>query len=379
MRKFLIHSMFIGGHRLEYIHHLYIGALAKPDDMFYFVLPPNFRTDSECLDWPFSENIKILQMKDVEIPDSNSGILTKGWRNSKTISNYAKKIGATDIIVISLMEYLPFIPLFLKRKVRLAGIVYHIYLYDWKESSYLHKCLDVAKYYLLTKNRVFYKVLLCNDMVSARYLNKKFGTSKFCGFNDPVASLQYYGGVNIRTELGIENSRIVLLHPGGMDTYKNTIGILNAFLRIDPNTASKYTLILAGRVVDRIKHEFYTLLPQVRKKTQVLFLEGYLPFEKLADLFVTCDFVLAPYKVKSQSSGIIGHAAYYGKPVIAVKGGVIGKMVRDYKLGILLPDSSCDSIANFLSDVDSIKSYSTKGNGYVKSHTVDNFYNSFFI
>lgn len=378
MKKFLIHTDMISGHRLEYIHHLYMGALLRPEDRFVFALPKQFEFDSTCLDWPCSENVKILILKENEEAPHNCSLLKKGWINSKTIGKYAKEYNVTDVIVISIMSYLPFLPLFLNRNVRFSGIVYRIYLYEWKNESISKKFQDALKYCIMSHFKVFYRIFICNDTVSAQCLNRIFKTDKYCYMPDPIASMSNYVGYNLRTELKIPASKKILLHPGTMDSYKNTLGILRAFLKLDVKVSENLTLILAGRVVPGIRKEFDQIYKQVEKKMQIIFIEGYLPFERLTDLFVTSDYVLIPYTVKCQSSGVVGHAAYYGKPVIVSKGGVIGKMVRKWNLGIIIQSSSEECIIKSINSVMNCEFRSTKGNDYYRSHSIESFVNTIY-
>lgn len=378
MRKYLIHTDTISGHQLEYIHHLYMDAVLHPDDSFIFVLPQKFKHDSACFEWPTSNNIKILILKEGEETTQNCNLLKKGWINSRVIGKYAKNYKVTDVIAISIMAYLPFLPLFLNGNVHFSGIVYRIYLYEWKEESLSMKIQDVIKYWIMSRFRVFYRIYMCNDSASAQCLNRIFRTNKYRYIPDPVASLADYTGQSIREELNIIASKKILLHIGSMDSYKNTLAIMRSLLMLDIEKSDKIAVILAGRVIPSIRKEFDFLYKQVEHKIQIIFLEGYLSFERLADLFVTCDYVLVPYNVKSQSSGIVGHSAFYGKPVIAVQGGIIGKMVRKWHLGHLLYQSSDISICQFISDIVEKPSCTTKGNTYLDSHSVEMFCKTIF-
>lgn len=378
MKTYLIHTPVISGHQLEYLHHLYLGALERPSDRFFFVVPGRFTIDSAKLEWPEAEHIQILVMNPEDEVPSDCGLLSKGWRNAKTIRKYARQYHVTDVVVITLMEYLPFLPFFLPRRVRVSGIIYRIYLYEWQHESRLMRWQDAFKYFLLSRFRVFHRVLMCNDSASAHYLNRLFHTAKFRYMPDPVGALPDYPGHDIREELGISRSEKVFLHPGSMYGYKNTLGILRALCLMDEKRTSKPVVIFAGQIRDGIKEEFNRLYQKASSHGRLFLLEGYLPFERMADLFVTCDYVLIPYSVKGQSSGIVGHAAYYGKPVVAVKGGVIGKMVRQWQLGYLLEDDSETSICRFLDEALDRTPVSTVGNTYAEEHTIQKFYHTVF-
>ena len=374
MKTYLIHTPTIGGHQLEYLHHLYLGALERPSDRFIFLVPGRFTVDSAKLDWPEADNIQIVVMNSEDEVPSDCGLLSKGWRNSKTIRKYVRQYHVTDVVVITLMEYLPFLPFFLNRHVRVSGIIYRIYLYEWQHESRLMRWQDAFKYFLLSRFRVFHRVLMCNDSASAHYLNRLFHTTKFCYMPDPIGSLQGYQGCDIREELGISQSAKVFLHPGSMNCYKNTLGILRALNDMDRSELHNMVVIFAGQVKKEIKGDFFYLYKKVNTKVHLVLLEGYLPFEKMADLFVTCDYVLIPYLAKGQSSGIVGHAAYYGKPVIVVGKSVIGKIVRKWRLGHLLRDSSEDSICWILRYLmNDTPDYHMKRSAYLTGHSIEKF------
>ena len=305
-------------------------------------------------------------------------MLKKGWHHSRVIGKYAKEYNVTDVIVISIISYLPFLPLFLNKNIRFSGIVYRIYLYEWKEKKKKKKIQDAFKYWIMSRCKVFHRVFMCNDSASAQCLNRIFHTNKYRMLPDPVASRVGYRGRNLRAELGIPKDKIVLLHPGGMNDYKNTLGILKAICMLDNESGRRLSFIFAGQVAPSIKKDFSALYKEASLHVQLFLYEGYLPFEDLADLFVTSDYILVPYNVKCQSSGIVGHAAYYGKPVVAMEGGVIGKMVRKWHLGTLLHRPSEDSLYRYLCSLRFSDVFNTIGNHYLEDHTIELFNNTLF-
>lgn len=63
------------------------------------------------------------------------------------------------------------------------------------------------------------------------------------------------------------------------------------------------------------------------------------------------DAILIPYKNTAQSSGLLGYAAQFNKPLLAPSNGLIGKLVNEYKLGYLLDNLSPRTIADNLDKV----------------------------
>ena len=60
MKKTLIFTYHIGGHQLEYIHHLYSDAITKPEKEFVFAVPERFKTDSTNMQWKSYPNISFI-------------------------------------------------------------------------------------------------------------------------------------------------------------------------------------------------------------------------------------------------------------------------------------------------------------------------------
>lgn len=376
MKQYLIHCTSVSGHHLEYIHHLYMGAMERSNNNYRFVLPSQFREKKGLYDWPIAPHITIEQMRNVDEEIDNYGLIKKSYLKAKNLNRYVAQYGITDVILIDLISYLPFLPLFIDGKVNVKGILYRIYLYDWKSNPCLKKLVDILKYVLFVKFEVFEKIFILNDSSAASYLNKLYHTSKFFYLPDPVSSNRDYKGMSVRKKYGISSDKILFLHPGGMLPYKGTIEILRALDLMDESNLSKISVVFAGRVTSSIRKEFFNLLYRLEGKVELIVLEGFLSFTDLADLFVSCDYVLIPYKVKCQSSGIVGHAAYYNKPVVVATGGVVGKMVKKWHLGPLLSSSSSVEICRFLCNP---RPFISDGGKYVKSHSVESFCEALFL
>lgn len=346
--KTLVHCTAIGGHQLEYIHHFYMGACKRPEREYIFLVPKRFVEDSKSLVWPESNNIKIDFFEEEEVNSIGDGLIKKPFDKAKNLGKYVKKYNVDKVVLIDLISYIPFIPLFVPSHVMVYGIIYRIYLYEWKEESKIKKVLDVIKYLVMSRCKVFSKVFILNDNSAANYLNKLYHTKKFSYLPDPVVSDIPNEIVDMRKVLNIAPDKIVLLHPGGMLPYKNTLNILRAISASSKGILDKFVFIFAGKVTEQIKTEFFILLAENKDRANIVLDDGFLPYSKLASYFKASDIILAPYSVKSQSSGIIGMSALHNKPVVVVGKGVIGKLVRRFHLGILLENPAVESIRSYL-------------------------------
>ena len=213
MARVLIFEKNVGGHHLEYLHHIYIAAGQRNENEYIFALPESFKIEENDLEWPLFENIKIYSISLSQLSKLTGNHLVICYRLSKLLKNLAKKMEVDKVIVLSLlMQFVPLLPLILSSKYKVRGIVYTIFFYRLNSESFLMKILDILKYYILSKCSVFEIVYILNDYSSARLLNQKFYCSKFTYLPDP------YVNVNVGDAEFRKNNGIKIRRKGGYET-----------------------------------------------------------------------------------------------------------------------------------------------------------------
>lgn len=344
----LIFDDRIDGHHLEYIHHLYIGCEFSLNSKFIFLLPIEFASLRNNYFWPERENVEIILLSNRQMNSLNN---TSGLRRSLILSNIIseaiKNYSANKLFLISLMSVVPFIAFYRNVNVKISGIIYLIYLYRWRSSSIVIKFLDTSKYLFLSKLPIFHNVFLLNDSNAPVVLNKLYKTGKFKFLPDPVSFIGRVDKAGLRDSLCIDSSAIVYSHFGALDERKGTINILKAILSSNLTLEDNIYFIFAGRINHTIEDEFSELIEQIKNKTRIYVFNAYVESEFIASLCAASNWLLIPYKNVAQSSGVLSHAAVYNVPVVSPKQGLLGKLVKRYKLGYLLDDSSVTSLKNF--------------------------------
>ena len=335
MKKFFF-DKDITGHHLEYIHHLYMGMVEDHDVQYVFAIPESFQEERDKYHWPKADNIQFdfLTSKELDAA-SNKSLIKSAWRNAMLVK---KKINAhrpDTIFLIDLMAYLPFILFILPSNLKISGIIYHIYLYKWKQMNWLRKAKSVIIYWLLSHTRAIDKVFILNDNSATLCFNKLYKTECFAFLPDPFNEIDYEPK-NIREELGIANDSRVFLHFGGLAKRKGTLTVLEAINEIPQEQREKMTLVFAGKVYPDIHDTFYRVTGQLKNTIRIIIYDIFCSNELIADLCYTADYLLAPYESEAQSSGVISYAAYYNKPVIGPSHGLLGKIIRRNNLGIAL-------------------------------------------
>lgn len=364
----MIFECDVNGHIMEYIHHLYMGMIEHKNDDYVIVVPKEFEQRKSLYDWPTASNISFHFMDEPMINFDNYSLAYKVYKQNTLLRKYVKQICPQRVFIISLIGYLPIIGFFIKNSIKVSGIIYMIYLYRWKNATWKTRVFDAIKYLSMKLTPCIQNVFILNDSSAAAHLNKLYKTTKFKFLTDPYNAIKYTPK-NIRKEIGINSNAKVFLHFGGMSHRKGTLDILDAIPLLSSEKRQDSVFIFAGRVYDSLKNEFYRKIEELPKDARVLVYDEFCSNEFLADLCISSDFILMPYRDTTQSSGLLGYAAHYGIPVIGPNDGLAGKIIRKYKLGSTIPSITADDIAYAVNNTTSRHTNST----YKDLISIDNF------
>ena len=203
-------------------------------------------------------------------------------------------------------------------------------------------------------------VFILNDKSAAACLNRLYKTTKFQYISDPFNTINYSGN-NIRQALGIPSDNKVFLHFGGLQERKGTLDIMNAIYLLTEDERKRVTFIFAGKIYNNIKKQFYEKYEELKVKCNILVFDRYCDVSFLYDLVCSTDFIIIPYHVTAQSSGLLGFVPIFEKPVIGPSDGLIGKLIRRYKLGLMLPAVTPEAIAKVVVNAHSYTIETTYG------------------
>lgn len=366
--KTIIFDNTVFGHHLEYLHHLYEGALTHQDKGYVFAVPESFKTVSSKMEWKSASHISFRYFDEKKARGA--------WNSSKLLGRFVKEEKADEVFLITIMSFLPWLPFFIPSKVKVSGIVYLIYLYRWKTAGLKIKILDTLKYLLFSRCRVFHRIFFLNDKVAPRIINRLFKSNKFEYLPDPFALPEIKNSTSLRTELQIPEKTRCFLHFGGLTKRKGTLEILKAIKHcLDENITLPDYFIFAGKVYDDIKGEFYDIFNEVKKRgVHVLCFDKFCEYEFLCRLCASSDYLLIPYFGTAQSSGVIAYSAKFNIPVIGPKDGMIGRLIKQYKLGTCLSDVSAAGLSLiFKGQNQTMEADRNKATLYVEDNTVARF------
>ncbi len=373
--KVLIFETSVSGHRLEYIHHLYTKAIDYPENSFVFTLPKDFLDVKDKFTWPEASNIAFHLFE--EKFQFSTSYIVGSFKVSRFLRSIINEFNIDKVFLISMMHLLPVLAFVLPRKVKLTGIIYTIYLYTWKDTPRFKRRKEAFKYLLLAKMSRFKNIFILNDEASTRYLNRLFKTNKFLFLPDPFVPIEQDHLCNLRKELNIPTTKKVFLHFGGLTHRKGTLEILKAIELMSEKELEDKCFIFAGKVYEVIKEQFYQLFNQQSKRGQLICFDKFCDYSFFGSLCLSSDYILTPYKDTAQSSGMLGFAAQFNKPVIAPRENLIGKLVKRYNLGITLNQVDALSLASIIKSLNSTADRE-KPNSYLKVNNIDSFTNVIF-
>lgn len=366
----LIFTPRTAGHHLEYLHHLYNGARNHLENNYFFLVPDSFLEVRNKCEWKESNNIEFIYLDKKESNLCNTGnYFSSAYRKCKIVNKYIQKYDITHVVLITLVHYLPFLPFIVSSKTKVSGIIYRIYLYEWKKMSFIKKIKDIIEMYIISNFSIIEKGFILNDSSAACYVNKLFKTNKFISLADPIQKSDYTPK-SLKENLNIPNDKYVYLHFGAMTKRKGTLMLLKSLNNIPLEQRNKFVFIFAGHIRNDIKNDFYKEYEKLRNNTNIILMDEFCSYETLMDLCYSSDAIVIPYENTSFSSGVLGYAALFNKPVIGPSDGLLGKLIRRNGLGTTINNIDSKNLAKAILRTPTINN---KTNNYIENNSIEVF------
>lgn len=358
--KVLFFDPLSGGHHNEYPMH--IGRYIEGNSIDFkanFVLSSKFRSEApkvyrllKSLD---EAKLKIVSEKEQGYIDESSGIVraSRMWR---LFRKYSRNIHFDKCVFLEINHFQPFLGLPYARKAEfdIYGILFFPYIrldingarlfeYLRQRVSFFRKRLLIS--WVLGNSSVD-SIFLLNDPGGARLLNRVHGTNTFRPLPDPVFSPADNSNAVAPFQSG--DDRLHCLFFGAIREQKGIRELIQAMHLLSEQDARDIELHVLGATSGDLKDELPRLIKRLRgsqKRLRVHYEDRFLEYAELEEAIRSCDLVLAPYQQTEGSSGVIGHAAKHRKPVIGPSTGLIGSLIREYKLGMSVDASNPAAIA----------------------------------
>lgn len=354
--KILVFDIIATGHHIEYLHHLNMGATQRDDMELVFVLPEEFDKNKKDYEWDYAKSTFIYFNNIIAEKKSNNllSVIKKSYYFSKLLKENVEALKPDAVFLNMMVYFMPALPFLLYSGPSIYGIIYKIYLYRWKMMSKKERIQNILMHFLYSRFKCIGGVFVLNDKSSTYYLNKLYDTNKYVYLPDPFNE-QTYKGHSMIKDLQIINDEKIYLQFGSLNSRKGTCEILDALLMAGKDDLRDKVFVFAGIVSKDIKGEFYEKIKRLKGKCKIIVFDKFCSNKLIADLCASSDFFLCPYKESDLSSGMLGYAAFYKKPVVAPKSGLIGKLVKKYALGLTISQITPECIYNAIIKINDLK------------------------
>ena len=369
------------GHHFEYILYL-IKEVQKYKNTasFSFLLNDEFALKLSKI---YTDNISIIYF-DVTPFRKKKSLIKRTRKELTHLNQVVNQYKVTDVFFLALDPYQIAIGLNkTARKINYHGILFSPYpriqtpentgfIANLKQK--LRKKRKELQLNFCVKNQNQGKAFVLNDETTVQTLNRDFSKKKqpFRYLPDPILQTKGEMTKDLREIYNIDKDLTILLAFGSIIKRKNLERCIKAVNSI--TGTQKYCLLIAGKGNKEYTDSLLKLHSSFKNTSNasLIIKNEFLSDKEIPDFFTAADVVLMPYINFYGSSGVLGHAMRFGKPVIAAEVGLIADLVRRYELGITINPLSQQAIARAILKSNDFQIGDTFSQFY-KSHSPQNF------
>lgn len=189
-----------------------------------------------------------------------------------------------------------------------------------------------------------------------KYAIQKYGNDlkriKITHLADPIMQFKELNRTEkdeLKSLLSIKANQKVYLIFGFLDERKGIEQTINALQQMPIEEQSKITLLIAGPVALNFK-SYVSTIDANKLAFNIILKNQEFRNEDIQHLFEISDLILALYQNHVGMSSVVVRAAISRKPIIAANYGMMGRYVKDHKLGAVVDAANTKQIAHFFSD-----------------------------
>lgn len=401
-RKLMLFDLYRGGHHAGYIQHLVrYWCEQKLPGQLYVVVPFEFDKQHPDIVGGLKEskveNVHILPIEksEYEVLVERKSPLQRAYRaiqEWKLLWRYVQLTGATHCLLMYLDSFQTPLALGLKAPCLISGIyfrpTFHYQTFQGYTASLKEKIQHYREALVLPRvfSRLQLKQIFSLDPFAVSPI-KKIGTAaSVVHLPDPVQVYQDYDFEylsKLKEELDIHPNRKVLLLFGALDSRKGIFQLLDALKQTTPELCNQITLLLVGPINQDCKSNLLLKLTEISKllPIQVVIRDEFIRDHDIQPFFEISDLVLALYQRHVGMSAILVRAATARKPVFASNYGLMGALIREYKLGLPVDSTRPEAIASGLNQLftDGLEDLTNDKMGkFAKEHSADLFAKTIF-
>lgn len=364
-RRFVVLEPDVEGHPREWLGHLirYAAGLETNEVVWLVVAPELYQALAEDVAGVPNGRVKLLALSPLEKKlCTHRRLVVSGFARWWTMRRYLRLAHAEAGHFLSIDHVS--LPLALGLGAagrRLCGILFrpsvHYPGLGYRSTKWWERLRDVRKaalYRCMLLNHAVRVVLTLDPYFPSHAARYYARGKKVLAIPDPVhPPVNAMDGDN-RLPESVPTGRIVFLLFGHLTERKGVLTLLRALRALSPASAARIAVVLAGKVEQGIQNEVAEACRCLQREQPDLWLhleDRRLSGGELDALVRRCDVVLAPYQRFVGSSGVLLWAARHGKPLLTQDFGLLGRLMKDYQLGLAVDCSDARALAAAISQV----------------------------
>ena len=276
------------------------------------------------------------------------GFLSFTW---DLVEKYGQLFPSRHILLINLDEYLFPISAGRRAPADFSGILFRPEFFYPPAESFRHRVFHAFQEKLVVRilNHSQLRIAFLIDPWVAESLQGKGTAQVFC-LKEPVTIPRRVPSeaeqAEIRSRLGLPLDRTVFLLVGDISARKGIWKLVESASGLALEDAARCCVAIVGRADEKLERRLAAQIDDLTasRPIEVVRRNEYVDEGELGDWFIAADVVLAPYIHHVGMSGILLLASAHRKPVISTELGAMGKLVREYRLGMTVDSKSADEL-----------------------------------
>lgn len=358
MTENLIFDAAASGHHGEFLENI-IWSLAEGANAYVILAHPELRErlESAKLECQSAIRLEYLAEEQLEQLAYAKGLLGRGRQEIEIVLRYCESHPISRVIMMHMnVHQVALGRCALPKGVVLRGLLLNPYTPSRRAHGLRAKLFALMtglrkrlQFAWMLRNRALERIFLLNDSAMASQLNRWHPKRAiFEAIPDPLPALSPV--IEIRHDDVIQARPFCFLLAGSIAPRKGCLEALEVLSRVTEIAGRPIRL----RILGRFRKECSNYRAKVLERSQHLNAQAglcveiedrFISDQELGQAFAEADCILAPYLDFYGSSGMIGHACRYQKPMLVCKDGLLGELVEQRQLGLAVNPSDASSFA----------------------------------
>ncbi|MDP4644991.1 MAG: hypothetical protein NWS71_11180 [Opitutales bacterium] len=337
-----------GGHHGEFLENVIYGIPESVASVAVILAHPDLESRLEAAKLECSSPISLdyLSGAQLDLLNATKSLFQRGRLELDIAESACAKWGAQRIFLMHMnIHQIALSYCFRQPGMSVRGVLLNPYTpmrrahtLKQKFSAFITGVRKRMQLYVMLLNPRVDKVFVLNDARLAEDLN--FGLFKrrpFASVVDPIPAIVSHSDTEVR-DPDEQSERFTFLLFGSLDPRKGALETLRAIEHLSEDELAKIRIRIVGRLrgVDDYRTSLMAAVASLRQRSPMVCVEledRYVDIEEMQLEFTQADCILIPYVDFYGSSGVLGHACRFFKPVITCDTGLIGELARQLEIG----------------------------------------------